>query len=121
MTELSDKVVSRVLAGLDRLGAAGSIVKHNDTYSAGGVTGTSTTVAATLVGPLDESQRYAASGADTRVTATFYVCDDGLTIVPSNGDHVVFDGVTYAVVTTWPMKLQAVTVAYQLDVGAIDG
>ncbi len=121
MTQLSDKVVLRVLAGLVRLGAAGSIVKQNDTYSAGGVTGTGTTVAVTLVGPLDESKRYAESGADTRVSATFYVSADGLTIEPSNGDHVVFDGVTYAVVTTWPMKVQAVTVAYQLDVGAIDG
>ena len=119
MTAIADKLSSKAIAAIAKLGAAGSIVIQNDTYAAGVVSGTPTTVAVTLVGPVDESRRYAATGADTRVTATFYVAADGLTVIPTNADRIVFGSRTYVIVATQPSSIQGVTVAYRFDVGEI--
>lgn len=119
MTALTDRLLTRVVDAIEKLGATGSLVPQNDTYDEGGVTGTSSTASVTLAGPVDESKRYAATGADTRTDATFYLAASGLTTAPDTGDHVVFGGRTYAIVALVPYSLQGVTIAYQLDVGEI--
>lgn len=119
MTAKAESLATRALAEITKHGAAGSLVSQADTYADGAVTGTSSTASVMLVGPVDESKRYAATGADTRTDATFYLAASGLVTQPKNADHIVFGGRTFAVVALVPYAHQGTTIAYQLDVGEI--
>lgn len=119
MTALTDKLASKTLAAITRFGAAATLIVPNGTYASGVVTEVPTSVSVTLVGPVDEAKRYAATGYSTRVTGTFYIAASGLTVTPSNGHRIEFGTRTFAIVAVVTYELQGVALAYQVDVGEI--
>lgn len=117
MTALSARTAARTEVAIAKLGAAGSLVIMNDTYATGGVvTGTPVTVAVVLVGPVDESKRYMATGAATGTTATFYLAAKGLTVEPSTGDEIVYGSRTFKILSVTVFEVQEQLLAWQLDV-----
>jgi hypothetical protein len=122
VTALSDKLAEKAVQIVARFGAAGTLVSVVATYATGGVvTEVETLVPVILAGPVNELKRYASTGTDTRYTGTFYIAASGLAVTPTNADRIQFGGRTFAVITVAPMSVHGVDVAYQLDVGAIDG
>lgn len=119
MTALTDKLATKTLAAITRFGASATLVVPNGTYEAGEVTEVPTSVSVTLVGPVDEAKRYAATGAATTVTGTFYMAASGLAVAPSNGHRIEFGARTFAIIATTTYELQGVALAYQVDVGEI--
>ena len=119
MTARTDKLATKTLAAITRFGAAATLVDPGGVYASGAVTETPTSVSVTLVGPVDEAQRYAATGAATGVTGTFYLAASGLAFAPRNGFRIVFGSRTFAIIQTTTYELQGVALAYQCDVGEI--
>ena len=118
-TDKGVRLAARALEGIARIGAAGTLVTQNDTYSAGGVTGVSTSAAVVLAGPVDESTRYAATGAASGTTATFHLAASGVTTAPDLGDHILFGTTEYVILGKSDFSLQGVMIAWRLDVGEI--
>lgn len=101
-------------------GSTASLVIPTAVYSTDGtVSETPTTVSVTIAGPVDEAKRYAATGADTRVTGTFYLSASGLTVAPTTGCRIVYGGRTFSIVACLPYSIQGTLVAYRLDVGEV--
>lgn len=119
MTALADSLSARTLAAIERLGASATLTNPNGQYADGVVTESPASVSVTLVGPVDEAKRYAATGADTRVTGTFYLAASGLTSAPSNGWRITFGARTFAILAVVTYELQGTALAYQVDVGEI--
>lgn len=112
MTALSDKAASRLASGFARLGASGTV-----TTGVGTASPVATAVA--LVGPVNDIERYTATGADTKTTATFFVQTAGLPSVPRNGDQIAFSDKTYAVVAVGNDGIHGVGLVLTLDVEEI--
>ena len=72
-----------------------------------------------MVGPVEDQKRYAATGADSRITATFYIAAKGLAVTPTTGCRITFDSRTYTVIAASTPSLQGADVAYRLDVGEV--
>ena len=120
MSALADRTAVRVAAGIERLGSLGSLIIGDREAFADGVAAVpGTTVAVILAGPVDESKRYAATGADTRTAATFYLAAKGLTVEPSESDRISIHGKTWAIVGLTPYELKGTKIGYALDVGEI--
>ena len=100
-------------------GATASYVSVEATYADGAVTETTTSVSVTIAGPVDESRRYAATGADQRVTGTFYLPASGLSVSPKNGDRLVSGGRTFSIIALMTYSVSGGTIGYRLDVGEI--
>lgn len=101
----------------DEFGGVASLVRVEAVYADGNVTETTEQVSVTVAGPVDESRRYAATGADQQVTGTFYLSADGLTVEPRNGDRIVWNSRTFSVIETMTYSVQGGTIGWRLDVG----
>lgn len=112
MTVLSDKAAAKIARGFARAALTGSVVTGVGSASP-------TTTAVALVGPVNDSERYTATGANTQVTATFVVQADGLPASPKSGDQVIFGGKTYGVVTVATDGIHGVDLVHTLDVEEI--
>lgn len=101
-------------------GATASVVYQGAAYNLdGSVTKTATTVSVTAAGPINESRRYAATNADTRVTGTFYVSASALTVRPSTGDRITQGGKTWQVIRSSAIVCNGADVVHQLDCGEV--
>lgn len=90
------------------------------TITTGGTVAQTTTTHAVLVdGPVNEAKRYAASGSDTRVTATFYLPASGLTVTPAPPDRLTIGTRSWQVVAIETFQVQGTTTAYRLDCGEV--
>lgn len=112
------------LAGADDLvatfGVAGTLVYPSAVYNLNGtVTETPVSVPVTVAGPMDESRRYAATGADSRVTGTFYISASDLTTRPTTGHRIVVGTRTWFIVATVSTSCNGLDVIYQCDCGEV--
>lgn len=99
-----------------RFGTVATLVLPAQDYQIGGtVTGSSTSFAVTVDGPVDETRRYAASGYDTRVSATFYVPAKGLSVAPTTGWEVHIGDSVWSVVEAQKYWVQGNVTGYRLD------
>ena len=117
---LVERFKAKTAAAIKRVGQSGTLTIPGATYNVNGsVSESVTTVAVTLGGPVTEQKRYAETGADTRVTATFYVSADGLTVTPTVAARVVAGGRTFTCYACEPFSITGTVVAYQLDGGEV--
>jgi hypothetical protein len=112
VTALSDKIAGKVGTAFTKLALSGSV-------QTGVGTGSPVTTAALLVGPVNDIERYTATGAATMGAATFYVQASGLPAVPRNGDKVIFDSKNYQIAEVSKDGVQGVDLVYTLDVTEI--
>ena len=114
------KFKSKTLQALSKVGQTGTLTVPGGSYNVNGtVTESAVSVTVTLGGPVTELKRYSETGADTRVTATFYVSTQGLTVTPSNASRIVVNGRTFTCYSCEPFEVNGTRVAYQLDVGEV--
>ena len=117
---LAARFQSKSLRAITKVGQAGTLTVPGGTYNVNGtVTESPVTVAVTLGGPVTELKRYSETGADTRVTATFYVSTSGLTVTPSTATRIVAGGRTFTCYSCEPYTVNGTRVAYQMDVGEV--
>ena len=117
---LAARFQAKALQAITKVGQSGTLTVPGGTYNVDGtVTENPVSVAVTLGGPVTEQKRYTETGADTRVTATFYVSTSGLTVTPTIATRIVAGGRTFACYACEPFTINGTTVAYQLDVGEV--
>ena len=114
MSALSDSVAARLLVALQKVGVSAQFVVPNAVYSGGEVTETPETHTVVVAGPVDEQRQYSPTGADTRVTGTFYLSAAGITFRPTNGCRLVVVGRTWVVTQSGPISLNGSYVAWSL-------
>lgn len=101
-------------------GIDATLVVPTATYDTDGtVAETTQSVAVTVAGPVDESKRYAATSADSRVTATFYLSGQSLTVTPTNACRITYGSRTWVVYETTPYEVNGSAAAYRLDCGEV--
>lgn len=117
---LAARVKSKTLAAIQKVGQSGTLTIPGATYNTdGSVTESATSVTVTLGGPVTDQKRYAETGADTRVTATFYVSAQGLTVTPTVASRITAGGRTFSCYACEPYTIEGTVVAYQLDCGEV--
>jgi hypothetical protein len=110
---LAARIKAKTLAAITKVGQSGTLTIPGATYNTdGSVTESATSVTVTLGGPVTDQKRYAETGADTRVTATFYVSSDGLSRITAGGR-------TFSCYACEPFTVNGTVVAYQLDCGEV--
>lgn len=70
-------------------------------------------------GPVADVDRYAASGFDSRVTATWYLPASGLTVTPKKGDRLTAAEKVWQVYQVETYQVQGITTSYRLDCGEV--
>lgn len=119
---LSDNFLALESRLAAKFGAAGTLTRPANVYDTDGtVSGDPVSVAVIVDGPKDESRRYAATGADSRITATLYIPALNLTMAPQMADEVTFAGKTWKVYGLGTNYVQGVVTSYRLDCGVISG
>ena len=117
---LATRLQAKTLAAMERVGQSGTLTVPGATYNVDGtVTESATSVTVTLGGPVTDQKRYAETGADTRVTATFYLSTQGLTVTPTVASRITAGGRTFSCYACEPFSVNGTVVAYQLDVGEV--
>lgn len=116
---LATRVLSKVTGAIRKVGRSATlVVPVTSTASNGAVTESSATQLSVMVaGPVDEAKRYAAAGTDTRVTGTFYLPAQGLTLTPTTGCRLTVGSTTWQVIAVGIDTVQATVVSYRLDCG----
>jgi hypothetical protein len=117
---LAARIQSKTLAAIEKVGQSGTLTIPGATYNTdGSVTESATSVTVTLGGPVTDQKRYAETGADTRVTATFYVSASGLTVTPTVASRITASGRTFSCYACEPFTVEGTVVAYQMDCGEV--
>jgi hypothetical protein len=117
---LAARFQAKTLAAITKIGQAGTLTVPGGSYNVDGtVTESAVSVAVTLGGPVNEQKLPSDTGADFRVTATFYVSADGLTVVPTTTSRVTAGGRTFSCYSCQPFTVNGTTVAYELEVGEV--
>jgi hypothetical protein len=94
------------------------VVNTARTYATtGAVTATTARHTVQLEGPVDETSRYAQSGTDERVAATFYLPAQGLTVTPKKGDHIETGTRYWLVLAVQSYQVGDTVTSYRLDCG----
>jgi len=103
-----------------KFGTLATLRQPANVYSTDGtVSGTPVTEAVIVDGPADDSHRYAATGADSRVSATFYLPAKSLTLEPALGFELVVNGRTWVVYDLTANYVQGGVTGYRLDCGEV--
>jgi hypothetical protein len=121
MSRLSDEFQDLEVELAVEWGATATLQMPTTTTAADGeVTETAVAEHAVVVaGPVDEAKRYASSGTDSRVTATFYLPAKDLAAVPTMGCRLVIGSVTWQIVAVSPDTINGVVTSYRLDCGRV--
>ena len=116
----AERFKAKTLHAITKVGASGTLTVPSGTYNVDGtVTEDATSVAVTLGGPVNEQKRPSGTGADYRVTATFYISAEGLTVVPTTSCRLSLGSRTFTCYSCQPYSINGTTVAYELDVGEV--
>ena len=117
---LADKLKEKTASAILKVGQSGTLTIPGGSYNVDGtVTESATSVTVTLGGPVNEQKIPSGTGADYRVTATFYVSAKDLTVVPSTSSRVTVGSRTFTCYSCQPYTVNGTTVAYELDMGEV--
>ncbi len=117
---LADRMKAKTATAILKMGQSGTLTVPGGSYNVNGtVTESATTVTVTLGGPVTDQKRYAETGADVRVTATFYVSAEDLTVTPTVASRITAGGRTFSCYACEPFSVLGEVVCYQLDVGEV--
>jgi hypothetical protein len=87
--------------------------------AAGEVVETPVDYSVIVAGPVDEAKRWSALSTDMRITATFYVASKGLSVVPTPGCRITYQGRRFVVAGVTTFSVQGGNVAFRADCGEV--